>query len=174
MESVTYRKEEFPRVVNRDSFGPLFEAHGIEVRGKPFDLDYRRYYSIEAEGRLVWIVASAVGDGARLTPIGYACSFWYRDMHFNERVAADDLWYVAPAHRERGVGKVVKLMCHAELKKQGVVLIYDAIRTDHNHPTLMQELEFEVWGRRWVKWCQAFPDKTRERDDDRLRAGAEG
>src|SRR5712692_9604505 len=75
LETVRYAREEFPRVVNRDSFGPLFRDHGMEVRGKPFDLDYRRYYSIEAEGRLVWIVASHVGTGTRLTPIGYACSF---------------------------------------------------------------------------------------------------
>ena len=171
---LTFRKEDFPRVVNRDSFGPLFHGHGMEVRGKPFELDYKRYYQIEAEGRLVWIVASTVDHGPRLTPIGYACSFWYRDLHFDERVAADDLWFVRKDFRGSGVGKTVKLMCHAELKKQGVVRIYDAIRSDYNHPTLMQELEFEVWGRRWVKWCQVFPDCSSAPDEDRLRGGAEG
>ena len=146
---LTYRKEDFPRVVNRDNFGPLFRDHGMEVRGKPFDLDYRRYYSIEAEGRLVWIVASAVGS--RLTPIGYACSFWYRDLHFDERIAADDLWYVAPAFRGKGVGKKVKLMCHAELKKQGVLTVGDNIRGAYDHPNLMKDLGFERWGTRWKK-----------------------
>jgi len=152
LEPVTYRKEEFPRVVNRDSFGPLFRDHGIEVRGKPFELDYKRYYQIEAEGRLVWIVASTVGHGPHLTPIGYACSFWYRDLHFNERVAADDLWFVRKDYRGSGVGKTVKLMCHAELKKQGVVTIYDTIRAvGFRHGTLMKELDFEPYGIRWKK-----------------------
>jgi hypothetical protein len=169
LETVTYGKELFPLLGN--GFNSLFADHGREVRGKPFDLDFRRYGQIEREGRLVWIVARSIETDA---PIGYACSFWYRDLHFNERVAADDLWFVRRGYRRSGVGKTVKLMCHAELKKQGVVRIYDAIRSDHNHPKLMQELEFEVWGHRWVKWCQVFPDKTTERANDRLRAGAEG
>ena len=148
---LTFRKEDFPRVVNRDSFGPLFHDHGMEVRGKPFELDYKRYYQIEAEGRLVWVVASTVGHGPRLTPIGYCCSFWYRDLHFDERVAADDLWYVAPAFRGKDVGKKVKLMCHAELKKQGVLTVGDNIRSAYDHPSLMKDLGFERWGTRWKK-----------------------
>jgi hypothetical protein len=144
---IKYAKENFTGVVNRDTFGHLFDAHGIEVRGKPFDLDFKRYYQIESENRLVWIVARFEG-----APIGYACSFWYRDLHFNERVAADDLWYVDKAYREAGVGKTVKLMCHDELVKAGVVLIYDAIRaTGFRHGTLMKELGFEPWGIRWRK-----------------------
>lgn len=144
--SVTYAKEEFTRVVNRDIFGPLFHDHGMEVRGKPFDLDYRRYCSIEAEGRLVWIVARE-----RNEPIGYACSFWYRDLHFNERVAADDLWFVRKDYREAGIGKTLKVMCHDDLKKQGVVRVYDAIRSGYTHPSLMNDIRFRAWGTRWAK-----------------------
>src|ERR1700686_2215600 len=101
LETVTYGKELFPVSINQDAFKRLFNEHGMEVRGKPFELDYRRYYQIQSEGRLVWIVARSIETDA---PIGYACSFWYRDLHFNERVAADDLWFVTPAYREQGVG----------------------------------------------------------------------
>jgi len=146
LETVTYGKELFPL---RDSeFNNLFDDHGQEVRGKPFALDFDRYRQIESEGRLVWIVARSIDTGA---PKGYACSFWYRDLHFNERVAADDLWFVRKDYRGSGVGKTVKLMCHAELKNQGVVTIYDTIRAAYNHHGLMSYLGFEPWGTRWKK-----------------------
>jgi len=145
IETVTYGKESFP---GRQQFKGLFLSHGIEVRNKGFDLDFQRYYQIEKEGRLVWIVARTVEHSI---PIGYACSFWYRDMHFNERVAADDLWYVDQSYRHSGIGKALKVMCHVELKRCGVVRVYDAIRESYRHPTLMQDLGFEKWGCRWVK-----------------------
>src|ERR1700719_4635637 len=121
-ENLKYSQELFPR--RGSDFDPLFVLHGKEVRGRPFELDFDRYKQIGTEGRLVWMVARSTETNK---PAGYACSFWYRDLHFNERVAADDLWFVHPWHRNAGIGKTLKLMCHAELKKQGVVLIYDAI-----------------------------------------------
>jgi len=72
-------------------------------------------------------------------------------LHFDERVAADDLWFVRKDYRGSGVGKTVKLMCHTELKKQGVVKICDTIRAAYNHPGLMSDLGFELWGYRWLK-----------------------
>jgi hypothetical protein len=147
LETVTYGKESFPFACHED-FKRLFDAHGLEVRGEPFDLDYYRYLQIEREKRLVWIVARSIETDA---PIGYACSFWYRDLHFNERVAADDLWFVRKDFRRSGVGKTLKEMCHAELKKQGVVHVYDAIRSNYDHRKLMQDLEFERWGNRWKR-----------------------
>jgi GNAT superfamily N-acetyltransferase len=142
---VSYENRRFPSP--NSNFNRLFHDHGIEVRGKPFDLDFRRYQIIEFEKRLVWIVASY----DTYEPIGYACSFWYRDLHFNERVAADDLWFVRKDYRRSGVGKTLKEMCHAELKKQGVVHVYDTIRSNYDHRKLMQDLEFERWGNRWKR-----------------------
>jgi hypothetical protein len=179
LESVTYGKELFPLLGN--GFNSLFADHGREVRGKPFDLDFRRYGQIEREGRLVWIVARSIETDA---PIGYACSFWYRDLHFNERVAADDLWFVRKDFRNKGVGIAVKTMCHEELKKQGVVRVYDTIRAvGFRHATLMRDLGFEPAAIRWTKELtdQGAIGKSNTSyrlstamDDDRLRAGAEG
>ena len=116
LEFVNYVYEAFP--VKGSKFERLFKIHGMEVRGKPLELDFLRYQAIQMERRLVWVVARAIETG---DPIGYACSFWYRDLHFNERVAADDLWFVDRNYRRSGVGKTVKVMCHDQLKKAGVV-----------------------------------------------------
>jgi GNAT superfamily N-acetyltransferase len=146
LEFVRYQKEIFPQP--KSDFNDLFRQHGMQVRGKPFVLDFKRYHTIEFEGRLVWIVARSIDTG---WPLGYACSFWYRDLHFDERVAADDLWFVQPELRRRGIGRVLKTMCHAELKKQGVSRIYETVRASYNHETLMQDLGFDRWGARWMK-----------------------
>ncbi len=146
LEFVRYQKEIFPGP--KSEFARLFDLHGREVRGKPFNLDFKRYHQIEFDKRLVWIVARSMETGV---PIGYACSFWYRDLHFDERVAADDLWFVQKEFRRSGVGKTVKVMCHTELAKAGVVRICDSIRGAYNHPTLMQDIGFEKWGTRWTK-----------------------
>jgi hypothetical protein len=146
IEAVSYAREKFPRTVSE--FERLFRDHGMEVRGQPFDLNFARYRSIEFDGRLVWIVARATETRA---PIGYACAFWYRDLHFKDIVASDDLWFVDKSFRRSGVGKTVKVMCHAELKKQGVVRVYDTIRATFRHATLMRDLVFEPNGIRWFK-----------------------
>jgi hypothetical protein len=146
LKFIRYQKEIFPGP--KSEFTRLFDLHSMEVRGKTFDLDFRRYHQLEFERRLVWIVARSVETHE---PIGYSCSFWYRDLHFDERVAADDLWFVQKEFRRSGVGKTVKVKCHEELAKLGVVRIYDSIRMSFRHQILMRDLGMEPTGVRWMK-----------------------
>lgn len=127
-------------------FNELFDAHGMEVRGKPFKLDYRRYVELEREGRLIFIVARRFS-----VLIGYSCGHWYRDMNFNERVGHDGLWFVHPEFRGQGIGQRLKLAMHAQLAKAGAVVVYDHIRNAYNHPKLMADIGYEIWGSRWAK-----------------------
>lgn len=141
-------QELFPPPLKHGDFEPLFNTHGIEVRGRPFELDYKRYYQIEFEGRLVWVVAR---DLATEQPVGYSCHFWYRDLHFDERVAVDDLWFVLPEFRCKGIGLRLKNTGHELLEKQSVIRVTDTIRDSYNHPGLMDGVGFRPWGTRWMK-----------------------
>jgi len=146
LEFVRYQMEIFPQP--KSDFTPLFDLHGREVRGKPFDLDFRRYHQLEFEKRLVWIVARSIEPNQ---PIGYSCHYWYRDLHYNERVGADDLWFVDRRGRGLGIGERLKLIGHDELRKCGVVETGDNIRSAFDHPNLMNDLGFNHWGTRWKK-----------------------
>jgi len=146
IEFVRYGREIFPQP--KSEFDDLFFKHGYEVRGKPFNLDFKRYHRIEFEGRLVWVVARSMETGQ---PLGYACAFWYRDLHFDERVAADDMWFVQKESRGLGIGKTVKIMCHRELTNYDVVRVYDTIRRGFNNTSIMHDLGFREWGTRWMK-----------------------
>jgi len=144
---IGYEKEDFPcRPDKAEEFRSLWDAHGIEVKGKPLCLSFSGYARIEDDGRLIWIVARDEG-----VPVGYSCHWWYQSLHFDQRVGHDDLWFVAPSHRGRGIGRNVKKIGHAELRMAGAVETEDMIRISYEHPRLMSGLGFEVRGTWWMK-----------------------
>lgn len=143
---VEVRRELFPPPLPQGKFAPLFLQHATEVRGKPFCLNYSRLYQIELENRLVWIVARNKSE-----PIGYSLHFWYQDLHFGDRLASDDLWFVLRDFRGKGIGGRLKELGHACLKKEGALRTSDTIRSEFDHPTLMTDLGFSPWGTRWTK-----------------------
>ena len=140
-------RERFPLGTQAAEFDELFERHGQEVRGKPLKVASYRYLTIEAEGRLVWIVARNDNQ-----PIGYSAHYWYQDLNFaDERVATDTLWFVLPEYRGMGIGRQMKEMGHATLKGLGALRTYDFIRGSYDHLNLMRDIGFKPWGTRWVK-----------------------
>lgn len=143
--AVSYEKGIFPQ--ENGVFTNLFRAHGCEVRGRPFALNFKRFHQMEFEGRLGWFVARDRND----KPIGYSCHYWFRDLHFCDVVGIDDLWYVDPDWRRHGVGRQLKRLGHAWLKDAGAVTTTDTVRDRFRHPNLMAALGFEKWGIRWTK-----------------------
>lgn len=135
-------REQFP---TGSEFEPLWEKHGIEVVGKPMDLNIAEYQRIEDQNRLIWIVARVDGH-----PVGYSGHVIYYDRHFkSDKIAADDIWYVKPEFRKKGLGKALKRVGLSSLKEEGVTRTYDLIRhTKHSHT--MESLGYTRWGTRWL------------------------
>src|SRR6266436_7172842 len=155
IETVKYGLEKFPEPGGE--FRDLFSAHGREVRGKSLQLDFHRYYQIEREKRLVWVVARSIETNK---PIGYSLHYWYRDLHyFADVVGADDLWFVDPPYRGSGVGRMVKLLGHAELQKAGCVRISDNIRMGGVSHKYMRDLGFVPYGFKWQKDLRVLYDE---------------
>lgn len=144
LPSASLSREDWPK--DTAEFDDMFVRHGIEVRGKPFDIDWERIAQMQRQGRLVWIVARSDFG----LPIGYQLSFWYRNLHWNEIEATDDMWFVVMSARRNGVGAALKALAHNELKRHGAVRVYDNVRhTEQSR--LMGQCGFDVWGTRWVK-----------------------
>src|SRR5260370_6048057 len=118
-------QEKFPLPAEREVFVPLWDAHGDEVRNKPFDLDFDRYEQIEREGWLIWVVAR---PGIGEEPVGYSCHWSFKSMHWRERVGHDDLWFVQHGWRGRGIGRRLKEIGLEALRAAGVVRTEDLIR----------------------------------------------
>jgi hypothetical protein len=140
-------QEKFPTSdEGRAQFKPLWDAHGIEIRNEPFSLFFSSFERIQNEQRLIWVVARDDGD-----PVGYSCHWWYRSMHWAERVAVDDMWYVVAPWRNAGVGADMKKLGHSLLRQAGTVHTADAIRFAGTKPGLMAGLGFIPWGVQWRK-----------------------
>lgn len=143
---VKISKESFPAPTDLFwyQWPPLWAAHGIEVRGRPLNIEPHRYRQIEIDGRLVWIVArDDAGD-----PIGYSCHWVYRDMAFGDTVGSDGIWYVKPEWRAKGIGVHLKKIGLQEVWDKGAVASYDLIRR-HGPDTVLLKLGYQVWGTRW-------------------------
>lgn len=145
--SVSYGREKFP-----SEYGPeggfwtkVFNDHGQEVRGRNMRLHWSRYYEIERDGRLFWVVAR---DDETGYPLGYSCHWWYKDMHFGDIVGADDLWYVRPVARGLGIGRRVKEIGLALLQEAGAVWTRDVIRRDGPNE-MLSAMGYENWGYVW-------------------------
>ena len=149
---VSYGRENFP-----SQYGPqgatwieLFNMHGQEVRGRDMRIFWTRYYAIERERRLIWIVAR---EEATKTPIGYSCHWWYVDMHFGDIVGADDLWFVIPAARKLGIGRRLKEIGLACLREAGATVTYDIIRAGAGGGVYeaLEAMDYKLWGHRFVR-----------------------
>lgn len=137
--------------IQREDFNPdasdwaaqkkLFDAHAMELRGFPSDLDIERYLQMQREGRLVYITARDGDDIIR----GYSSHFWHRDLHFKVRVAQDDAWYVRPEDRKVGIGRQLREVALAVLKEAGVKYAYGRLKAAHPHDESMKDLGYIPW-----------------------------
>lgn len=144
---VMYNKEPFPRNPVSE-FQPLFDAEGVEIRGEPMLINWRRYSDIHQSGRLVFITAR---DRYTNKPVGYCCGYLFVDLHWNETIACDDIWYVDPDWRQNGIGSLLKKLMHDTLKGLGATKVYELTRQEFQHDAIMIGSGYKVWGVRWVK-----------------------
>lgn len=141
---ISYQGETFPFAGN-GKWQSLFDAHGTEVRGRPMVINWARYRSMERDGRLVWIVAR---ERSSWIPVGYSGHYWYIDLHFCDKIAADDLWYVVPEHRGKGIGRRARQMGLDALAAMEVKTTSDLIR---NGGPDLTHFGYEPWGTRWIR-----------------------
>lgn len=137
--------EEFPDGPGSE-WQPLFDAEGREIRGEPMQFDWLRYANIKNDKRLVFVACRLAGK-----PAGYCAGYVFRDLHWNNRIAVDDIWYVKPEHRNQGVGGGLKRELHAQLKRLGATKVYELTRNEYYHPILMSDVGYRIWGTRWVR-----------------------
>lgn len=144
MSEITYQREKFDP--NHEGFKTLNDAHGIELRGMPTQLNIPVYLRIQNEGRLVLVTAK---DGDIY--VGYSSHIWFRHLHFDLRIGEDDAWYVTPAYRKQGVGRKLREFAIEELKKDNVDFVYGRLKVAHPHDDSMNGLGYKPWETVWIK-----------------------
>ena len=128
-----------------ETFQSLQTAHYREVAGFRAVLDklnpnWVQYKALEANGRLHLIKARAWNGGL----IGYSAHLIHAHLHYKHvLVAEDDVFYVTPTMRGRGVARHMREFACATLKEKGVKLVLARVKPTIPH-THLEKLGYEV------------------------------
>lgn len=128
-----------------DKFAMLQEAHYREVAGfraalDRLNIDKEKYIALEKSGRLHLVKARAC-NGAL---VGYSAHLVHPHLHYaHVLVADDDVFYVTPTMRGRGVARHMREFACATLKEKGVKLVLARVKPTIPH-THLEKLGYEV------------------------------
>jgi GNAT superfamily N-acetyltransferase len=128
-----------------DKFASLQEAHYREVAGfraalDRLNIDKEKYLALEKSGRLHLVKARA-WNGAL---VGYSAHLVHTHLHYaHVLVAEDDVFYVTPTMRGRGVAKAMRAFACETLKARGVKLVLARVKPDIPH-THLEKLGYSV------------------------------
>lgn len=130
MDSAPYAIERATWRDAADLLPPLWEQHWREIASHadiPLAPDHEAYERVEAAGGLrVWLVR----QGAAI--VGYAIFFVRAHMHYAGSINAhQDVFYVAPEHRARGLGPRLIRHCEDALRAEGVQIVTHHVKPAH-------------------------------------------
>jgi len=140
-DDIVYGREE----IDLDQIAPylaMLDQHALELRGRTTRLNIARYKELQAQGKLIIIGARRRDNGA---PVGYSIHLWYDELHYGLRVAEDEAWFVFPQYRRRGIGRRLREVALAELKKCGVQIALARTKIGAPHDDLMPQLGYSPY-----------------------------
>ena len=135
-----------------EKFKELQSAHYSEVAGfrgalDRLNPDWNKYLSLQKIGRLHLIKARA-WNGAL---VGYSAHMVYHHLHYKHvMVAEDDVFYLTPTMRGRGIGQKMREFAVDTLKARGVKLILARVKPHIPQPHL-EKLGYSVMETVWAK-----------------------
>lgn len=139
--TVTFQRERIREC--QDEIQPLLVAHWREIAAYqdiPLDPDWVMYRQIEATGALR---IYTVRDESML--VGYAVFFVRSNPHYKGSVqATQDILYLDPPFRKQRVGATFIEWCDAELRKEGVQVVYHHVKLAFDFGPLLERLGYEA------------------------------
>lgn len=113
-----------------DEARDLVEAHWREIathKDIRLEPDIARYRAFDRLGVLRCFTARLGG-----TIVGYAVFIVQAHLHYAESIQAlQDVIYVAPEHRRKGVGRMLSAVAEKALKEEGVQEIHQHVKKAH-------------------------------------------
>jgi GNAT superfamily N-acetyltransferase len=115
------------------------------------ELDLNVYRRLEAKGRLVIVTARMQKTEYGPLPqrdqelVGYSSHIFYDDLHFSQRTADDDAWFVVRECRRCGIGRKLREKAHEILRELGVRFVLARTKVDAPHDKVLAELGYRHW-----------------------------
>ena len=138
---VTYKRESAIDCI--PELEPLFEKHWEEIahyKDIPARPDYPTYLAADAGGFLR-LYTARTEDGVM---IGYAVFFVRYNIHYMDSLQAmQDLLFVHPDYRKGRVGIKLIQFCDDQLRADGVQVVYQHVKLNHDFGPLLKRLGYE-------------------------------
>lgn len=148
-DAYTFQREPADRKLF-DDLMPLLKLHFNEIahyKDIPLDPDFEQYAKLEDIGALRAFTARTA-DGLL---IGYSVFFVRHNIHYRSSLqASQDVLYVDPSRR--GFGAKFILYCDKQLAQEGIQVVYQHIKAEHNFGPMLERLGYEqvdlIFGKR--------------------------
>lgn len=150
MMSITYQKEHLKDFIGE--FSELLEPHMTEINvsqrlGFTFKPDYARYIKMQEAG--VFVVVTCRDDKKLIgyTVFGVMPNIRYSDC----KIAKEDLYYILPEYRGKGLGKKLFVVTEEVLKEKGVnqIIFTTKVYKDYSH--IFEKLGYEFYEKAFTK-----------------------
>jgi GNAT superfamily N-acetyltransferase len=155
MEKVTYQEEPF--VDAWPDIQAHIAAHWQEIAQDqavmPLDPDLAGYTALADAGMLAIVTARTAEQ-----LIGYFVTFVRPHLHYQQTLCGYvDVYYVAPAYRQHGVGVALFQTAERLLRARGVQKLFAATKVYADHSPLFEGLGWIKTETLYTKWIEAAP-----------------
>jgi len=150
MMSITYQKENLKDFIGE--FSALLKPHMDEINvsqrlGFEFKPDYARYIKMQEAGIFVVVTCRSDEKLIGYTVFGVMPNIRYTDC----KIAKEDLYYILPEYRNKGLGKRLFVVTEQALKDQGVnqIIFTTKVYSDNSH--IFEKLGYEFYEKAFTK-----------------------
>lgn len=148
----TFQREAVADVI--EEIKPLLREHWREIahfKDVPLNPDYLAYLAAGERCRVYTVREKGV-------LVGYAV-FFIGSLHYQHPTATQDILFILPQHRGRTGIRFIDF-CDAQLKAEGIDIVYQHVKVAHDFGPLLRRLGYEeidhIYARR-LRWAQ--PDQ---------------
>ena len=151
--TITYQEEQLKDFI--PEFDVLLEPHMTEINitqrfGFKFKPDYQQYIKMQEFGVLV--VLTCRNDKEL---VGYTVFNIFPSIRFPDcKMAKEDLYYIKPEFRGKGLGKQLFIETEKLLKKKGVDQIVFTTKTYQDYSPIFESLGYEFYEKHFIKKLQ--------------------
>ena len=150
MMAITYQKESIKNFIGE--FSELLEPHMAEINmsqklGFEFNPDYKRYVKLDEAG--VFVAVTCRDDGKL---IGYCVFSIFPHIRYQAcKFAKEDLYYIKPEYRGRGLGKTLFIVTEEALKDAGVNQVVFSTKTYQDYSPVFESLGYQFFEKNFTK-----------------------
>lgn len=125
----------------------MTEINMSQKLGFEFNPDYKRYIKLDEAGMFVIITCR---DEGKL--IGYCIFSMFPHIRYQScKFAIEDLYYIKPEYRGKGLGKKLFIVTEEALKEKGVNQVVFSTKTYQDYSKVFESLGYQFFEKNFTK-----------------------